>query len=132
MADSSIPDNSNIYRSITKSTWTNGNQSVSPAAFLLRARDNGELSVLSRAECSEDVCFGDFNKCYGEIVIGARKVRDLNLEVEPRSLPNKPFHAAVLNLPSPDNFVEAERMASLMVKIVDDIRRRSSPFKKSK
>lgn len=128
MSKSSISDDSTIYRAITASSWTNEYNEATPAAFLLRERDNGELSVLLKAECVARICSGGFKTCYGEILLKVGKIRKLNLEIKPDPLPNSPYHAVVLNLPLPENFIEAERMATLLVEIVENVQRKTEKY----
>ena len=128
MSQSSIPDNSIIYRAITKSLWTNEQNEVSPSAFLLKEKDEGELSVLLKANCIARICAGGFKTCYGEILLIAEKIRNLNLEIKPDPLPDNPFHAVMLNLPIPENFIEAERMATLLTEIVEKVQRKPEKY----
>lgn len=128
MSQSSIPDNSIIYRAITASLWTNEQNEVSPSAFLLKEKDEGELSVLLKADCIARMCAGGFKTCYGEILLIAEKIRKLNLEIKPDPLPNSPHHAVILNLPIPENFIEAERMATLLTEIVEKVQRKTEKY----
>jgi hypothetical protein len=128
MSQSSIPDNSTVYRAITASLWTNERNEVSPAAFLLKEKDNGELSVLLKADCVARICQGGFKTCYGEILLKAHKIRNLNLEIKPDPLPDNPFHAVILNLPLPENFIEAERIATLLIETVEKVQRKSEKY----
>lgn len=128
MSQSSISDNSIIYRAITASSWTNEQNEVSPSAFLLKGKDEGELSVLLKAECLERICAGGFKTCYGEILLEAGKVRKLNLEIKSDPLPDNPYHAVILNLPIPENFIEAERIATLLTEIVVKVQRKPEKY----
>lgn len=128
MSQSSISDNSIIYRAITASSWTNEQNEVSPSAFLLKEKDNGELSVLLKADCIARICAGGFKTCYGEILLVAHKIRKLELEIKPDPLPDNPFHAVILNLPLPENFKEAERMATILTEIVEKIQRKPEKY----
>ncbi|MEP7037610.1 MAG: hypothetical protein ABI891_04645 [Acidobacteriota bacterium] len=130
MSQSSISNNSIIYRAITASSWTNEQDEVSPSAFLLKEKDDGELSVLLKAECVARICAGGFNTCYGEILLQAEKIRNLNLEIEPDPLPKSPYHAVILNLPMPDDFKEAERMATLLTQIVEKVQRKPEKYRR--
>ena len=132
MSKSSIPDDSTIYRAITASLWTNEYNEVTPAAFLLKIKDNGELSVLLKAECVARICSGGFNTCYGEILLKAGKIRKLNLEIKPDPLPDSPYHAVILNLPLPEDFIEAERMATLLIETVEAVQRKPEKYGQNK
>lgn len=128
MSQASISDNSIIYRAITASSWTNENDEVSPSAFLLKPKDDGELSVLLKADCVNRICEGGFKTCYGEILLEAQKIQRLDLNIKSDPLPENPFHAVILGLPLPDNFIEAERMATALVKIVEKVQRKPQKY----
>ncbi len=132
MSKTSISNKSIIYRAILASSWTNENNEATPTAFLLKPKDDGKLSILTKADCSMEFCQGGFNTCYGEILLYASRVRGLNLEVEPDPLPFNPFHASILGLPLPENIAERERIATLLAERVEAVRRKRPPFKRSR
>ncbi|MGI9056812.1 MAG: hypothetical protein ACR2F2_13540 [Pyrinomonadaceae bacterium] len=131
MPETSILNKDIIYRAIRASSWTNENKEVSPTAFMLRENDEGQLSVLLKANCEARICAANFNKCYGEILLRKSKLEELGLEIKPDPiLPDIPDHAVILNLPLPENFVEAEQMATRLVEIVEDVNRKSEKYGK--
>jgi len=133
MSQSSIPDNSIIYRAITASLWTNENNEVLLGAFLLKEKDNGELSVLLEANCFNRICSGNFKSCYGEILLRAAKIRALELEIKPDPIlePPNPYHAVILKLPLPEDFIEAERIAILLANSVEAVQRKPEKYGRS-
>ncbi len=114
MPKASTPDNDIVYRAIRSSSWIDENNNVAPAAFVLRENDNGELSILLKANCVLRICSAGLKSCWGEILLSVEKVEKLKLEIKPSPLPHIPDHAVILNLPLPENFIEAERMATLL------------------
>lgn len=129
MPKSSTSDKDIIYRAIRASGWTNENNEASPAAFLLRASDKGKLSILLKANCVAKICLANLNGCYGEILLKISKVEELGLKIKPEPiLPHIPDHAVILNLPLPENFIEAERMATLLVSCVESIQRKPEKY----
>lgn len=131
MPETSILNKDIIYRAIRASGWTNENNEVSSAAFMLRENDEGQLSILLKANCQSRICAANFNKCYGEILLRISKVENLGLEVKPDPiLPDIPDHAVILNLPPPANFIEAEQMATRLVEIVEDVLRKPEIYGK--
>lgn len=131
MPKSSISDKHIIYRAIRASSWTNENNEVSPTAFKLRESDEGKLSILLEANCEAKICSADLNGCYGEILLKIGKIEGLGLQVKAEPiLPNIPDHAVILNLPLPENFVESERMATLLVSIVEAVQRKPEKYGK--
>lgn len=132
MSKTSIPNNSTIFRAILASSWTNENDEATPTAFLLKPKDDGKLSILTKADCSIEFCQGGFNTCYGEILLNSSKVKELNLELRIEPLPYNPYHAVILGLPLPENIAERERMATLLVERVEEVRRKRPPFKRPK
>jgi hypothetical protein len=131
MPKSSIFDKDIIYRAIRASGWTNENNEVSPTAFKLRESDEGKLSILLKANCEAKICSANLSGCYGEILLRTGKIEYLGLEVKPEPiLPHIPDHAIILNLPLPEDFIEAERMATLLVEIVAAIQRKPEKYGK--
>ena len=130
MSKTSIPNKSTIFRAILASSWTNENDEATPTAFMLKPKDDGKLSILTKADCSIEFCQGGFKTCYGEILLNVGQTRDLNLQVEPDPLPGKPYHAVILGLPMPENIAEKEKMATLLVQRVEEVRRKKPPFKR--
>lgn len=128
MPESSISDNSKVYRAILYRWWTNENNEVAKDAFLLKDKDDGELSVLSKADCVARICSGGFNTCFGEIVLKAGKIRGLGLEIKPDPLPHSPYHVIILNLPLPQDIRQAEEMATLLSEGVESIQRKSEKY----
>lgn len=128
MSELSTSDKDIIYRAIRASGWTNENNEVSSAAFMLREIDAGELSVLFEANCQAKICAADSRGCYGEILVKISKLENVGLEVKPDPLPRIPAHAVILNLPPPENFIEAERMATRLVEIVEAVQRKPEKY----
>jgi hypothetical protein len=129
MLKSSVSGKDIIYRAIRASGWTNENSEVSPVAFLLRPSDKGKLSILLKANCVMKICSANLKGCYGEIVLGTSKVEELGLNIKPEPiLPYIPDHAVILNLPLPENFIEAERIATLLVNCVESIQRKPEKY----
>lgn len=130
MPETSILKEDIIYRAIRASGWTNENNEVISAAFMLRENDEGQLSILLRANCEARICAANLSGCYGEILLGISKLEELGLKVKPDPLPEIPDHAVILNLPLPENFVEAEQMATRLVEIVEEVNRKSEKYGK--
>lgn len=128
MPELSILDNSTIYRAILKRWWVNENNEIAIDVFLLKEKDKGELSVLLKADCFARICSGGFNTCFGEILLKVGKIRKLNLELKPDPLPDSPYHAVILNLPLPENIVEAEEMATLLIENIEAIQRKPEKY----
>jgi hypothetical protein len=129
MPKSSISEKDVVYRAIRASGWTNENNKVSPSAFKLRQSDEGKLSILLKANCAAKICSADLNSCYGEILLEITKIEELGLEIQPEPiLPNIPDHAVILNLPLPENFIEAEQMATLLSERVAAVQRKPEKY----
>lgn len=116
-----IPQQSPIYRAIKSNRWKENK----PSAFLLRRqvadrKPEEELSVITRADCTKEVCFAKQNTCFGEFKLLVEDVRELGLDVVSRELDDNPYHAAIINLPlyTEENIKEAERIAGLLAKKV--------------
>ncbi|MGI8554848.1 MAG: hypothetical protein ACR2LT_00610, partial [Pyrinomonadaceae bacterium] len=110
-----------IYRAIKSNRWKENKSS----AFLLRrqvadGKPEEELSVITKADCTKDVCFAKQNTCFGEFKLLVEDVRELGLDVVSRELDDNPYHAAIINLPlyTEENIKEAERIAGLLAKKV--------------
>ncbi len=123
-----IFDNGIVYRAIRSSGWIDENNNVTPAAFVLRENDKGELSILLKASCALRICSAGLKSCWGEILLNVEKIKKLNLEIKPDPLDNIPHHAVILNLPLPENFIEAERMATLLVESVESVDKKSEKY----
>ncbi len=110
-----IPHESLIYRAIRSKRW----KAEKHNAFLLR-RDEEELSITTKADCTKDICFAKLNTCFGEFKLIVEKIRELGLEVIPKPLDDNPYHAAIINLPlyTEETLKEAERMARLLARQV--------------
>ena len=122
-----IPQQSPIYRAIKSNRW----KEKKPSAFLLRrqladGKPEEELSVITKAGCTKEVCFAKQNTCFGEFKLLAEHIRELGLDVVPRQLDDNPYHAAIINLPlyTEENIKEAERIAGLLAKKVLSIQLR--------
>jgi len=105
-----IPQDSNIFRAVTRKSWIRNG--VSYYAFLLRNEKNEtELSVLLKANCSKEICEAKLDDCFGEIILKAEIFRNFDLEIkhtpvyEPKYIP---YHASVYNLPANEGESEAE------------------------
>lgn len=116
-----ISPHSPIYRAIKSNRWKENK----PSAFLLRrqladGKSEKELSVITRADCTKEICFAKQNTCFGEFKLLADHIRQLGLDVVPRQLDDNPYHAAIINLPlyTEENIKEAERIAGLLAKKV--------------
>jgi len=131
MLESSISDNSKVYRAILYRWWTNENNEVARDAFLLKDKDKGELSILLKADCVARICSGGFNTCFGEILLKAGKIRDLKLEIKPDPLPHSPYHAVILNLPLPEDIKRAEEMATLLSESVEAVQRKPEKYSRN-
>ncbi len=123
-----IPHESPIYRAIKNNKW----KGEKHLAFFLRremqqdGKPEEELSVITKADCTKDLCSANQNKCFGEFKLIAVKIREFGLDVVPRPLTNNPYHAAIINLPryTEETLKEAERMARLLAKQVDSLQER--------
>lgn len=122
-----IAQQSSIYRAIKSNRW----KEKKPSAFLLRrqladGKPEKELSVITKADCTKEVCFAKQNACFGEFKLLAEHIRELGLDVVPRQLDDNPYHAAIINLPlyTEENIKEAERIAGLLAKKVLSIQLR--------
>jgi hypothetical protein len=126
-----IPDDAIIYRAISNKRWITDNK-PSPAAFLLRNRENEEpereLSVITDSNCSKLLCLAGLNTCLGELVLKAVDIRELGLDtiLDPKPPANSPYHAFIINIPIciDENLKEAERIAGLLAKKVIAIKLR--------
>ncbi len=130
MPKASISDNDIIYRAVRSSSWIDENNNVAPSAFVLRESDKGELSVLLKAHCILRICAAGLNSCWGEILLNAGKIKKLNLEIKPDPLPHIPDHAVILKLPLPENFIEAERIATLLAQKIEAVQKKSERYGK--
>ncbi|MCA1623225.1 MAG: hypothetical protein LC768_17175 [Acidobacteria bacterium] len=128
MPKASISDNGIVYRAIRSSGWIDENNNVALAAFVLRESDKGELSILLKANCVLRICSAGLKSCWGEILLNVEKVKKLNLEIKPAPLSHSPDHAVILNLPLPENFIEAERMATLLVDSVESVHKKPEKY----
>lgn len=107
-----IPPNSNIFRAITRKKWIRNNE-VSYDAFLLRTEKKNEieLSVLIRAECSKERCEAQQRDCLGELVLKVESFTNLGLEVKHTPIYEPlyiPYHASVFGLPPSFGETEAD------------------------
>lgn len=122
-----IPAHSPIYRAIKSKRWKENKSS----AFLLRRQladgnPEEELSVITKTDCTREICFAKQNTCFGEFKLLAEHIRELGLEVVSRVLDDNPYHAAIINLPlyTEENIKEAERIAGLLAKKVIEVQLR--------
>lgn len=129
----SISSNATVLRAISYKRWIKGEE-VAPDAFFLRPAKNDrkaetELSMLTQANCSAEVCFAGLNTCFGEIEIEVALIEKLGLEIVDDSEElNIPYHASILNLPphEGDTFAQAEFIAGELAKRVVKIKSRPS------
>jgi hypothetical protein len=98
---------------------------VTPEAFLLRAQDNGLLSVYRRSKVTVEDCKATFKKTFGAVSLHTGHIRDLNqthplgIDVIQSESPSDPCpgHSAVINLPDhskPGERDFAEHLATLL------------------
>ncbi len=122
-----ISQQSPIYRAIKSNRWKENK----PSAFLLRrqladGKPEEELSVITKADCTKEVCFAKQNTCFGEFKLLVEHIRELGLDVIPKPLEDNLYHAVIINLPlyTEENIKEAERMAGLLAKKVVSVQLR--------
>ena len=132
MPKASISNNDIVYRAIRSSSWIDENNNVAPSAFVLRESDKGELSVLLKANCILRICSAGLKSCWGEILLNAGKIKKLNLEIKPDPLPHIADHAVILNLPLPENFIEGERIATLLAEKVEAVQKKPERYGKER
>jgi len=112
-----------VFRAISYKRWVKGGQ-VAPDAFYLRPAKNDrkaetELSMLTQANCSNEICFANLNDCFGEIEIQVESIRQLGLDIiDDSEKLNIPYHASILNLPphEGDTLAQAEFLAGELAK----------------
>lgn len=127
-----ISSDATVFRAIRNKRWIKGGE-VAPDAFVLRGAKNErkaetELSMLTQANCSAEICFAGLNTCSGEIEIEVASIKNLRLEiVDDSEETNIPYHASILNLPphEGDTFEDAEFIAGKLAKAVSKIITRS-------
>ena len=127
-----IPSDAMVFRAISYKRWIK-NDVVAPDAFLLRTaridrQAESTLSVLTEADCSEEICFAGLNTCFGEIQVKVETIRQLGLEIIDDSEElDKPYHASILNLPQHEGetLAEAEFLAGKLAKAAK-IKKRSN------
>ena len=123
MSGKLLSSNAVVFRAISYKRWISGDE-VSPDAFMLRPLKNDrpaehDLSMLTRADCSKDVCFApQIKDCSGELVVEVGFIRSLGLEViddaEETGIPN---HASILKLPLPEkDLLNARFLAGKLAK----------------
>ncbi len=105
-----IPQNSDIFRAITRKSWIRNG--VSFDAFLLRTEKNNEteLSVLIKANCSKNECEAQQRDCLGELMLKVEAFRNLELQVKHNPIHEPlfvPYHASVYGLPPNTGDTEA-------------------------
>ncbi len=126
-----ISSNTTIFRAVRSKGWIK-NGIVAPDAFFLRTAKNDrkaetELSMLTQANCSAEICFAGLNSCFGEIEIEVASIEELGLQIVDDSEElNIPYHASILNLPphEGDTFARAEFLAGELAKRFTDIKPR--------
>jgi hypothetical protein len=79
-----------------------GRIQISLNAFLLRPRDKGELSVQCAALETTAATFQRLPRSEVLAEVLTERVRQLQLDVEPRPSAANPAHAAILGVPVPD------------------------------
>ena len=112
-----------VFRAISYKKWVRGGQ-VAPDAFYLRPAKNDrkaetELSMLTQANCSNEICFAGLNDCFGEIEIQVESIKQLGLDIiDDSEKLNIPYHASILNLPQHegDTLAQAEFLAGELAK----------------
>src|SRR4028118_106637 len=122
-----LPPQQIIHRAVSRKGWIK-NGIVSPAAFILRPRDEGKLSVITQANCTALVCSATLSECFGEITLSVSTVNSLSLSAIEDPLPNNPNHAAIIGLPPHEGEIlaDAEFLAGEIAK-GSTINRRQTP-----
>ena len=122
-----IPPESNIYRAIKSKRW----KEQKHLAFLLRrvmsdGTPEKELSVITTAKCTKEICFAGQNTCFGELLIIAEQIRELGFDVVPRPLENNSYHATIINLPlyTEETIESAERTARILARHIVAVQER--------
>lgn len=118
-----ISSNAVVFRAIRSKRWIKGGE-VAPDAFYLRPAKNDrkaetELSMLTQANCSAEICFAGLNTCFGEIEIEVASIEKLGLEIIDDSEElDILHHASIINLPPDegDTLAQAEFLAGELAK----------------
>lgn len=120
-----------VFRAISYKRWIKGDE-VAPDAFLLRSakgerKAETELSMLTKANCSKEICFAGLSDCFGELEIKVESIKEIGLDIIDDSEEiGVPFHASILNLPLPENetLARARFLAGELAKRVTKIKGR--------
>ncbi|MDQ3747404.1 MAG: hypothetical protein M3367_00085 [Acidobacteriota bacterium] len=99
-----VSSNATVFRAISHKRWIKDAQ-VAPDAFFLRPAKNDrkaetELSMLTQANCSMEICFAGLDTCFGEIEIKVESIKQLGLDIiDDSEKLGIPYHASIINLP---------------------------------